>query len=101
MVVKKATLQNEQNSQQKRQGFLSRKHKFFVTTEADTRYSQMLKNIQQAKTDLDCAYLNFEHATDPDLIDCYIYQLKSAQMRYKFLLDSIKQAEACREHKHC
>lgn len=59
-------------------------------TEADLRYAQTLKHIQQAKKDLDCAYLNFEHATDPDLIDCYIYQLKSAQMRYKFLLESIK-----------
>ena len=59
-------------------------------TESEVRYAQMLKHIQQAKTDLDCAYLNFEHATDPDLIDCYIYQLKSAQMRYKFLLESIK-----------
>ncbi|MBQ8662571.1 MAG: YaaL family protein [Eubacterium sp.] len=60
---------------------------------------QMINNIQQAKKDLDCAYLNFEHATEPDLIDCYIYQLKSAQMRYKYLLDSIKQADAGRDQK--
>ncbi len=57
----------------------------------------MLSNIKQAIKDLDCAYLNFEHATDPDLIDCYIYQVKSAQMRYKFLLNSIKQADVRRE----
>lgn len=62
-----------------------------MQTEREYRYSQMLQNIQQAKTDLDCAYQNFDHATDPDLIDCYIYQLKSAQMRYKYLLDRIKQ----------
>lgn len=66
-------------------------------TEQEVRYMQMINNIQQAKKDLDCAYLNFEHATEPDLIDCYIYQLKSAQMRYKYLLDSIKQADACRD----
>lgn len=65
--------------------------------EPETIYAQTLKNLQQAKTDLDCAYLNFEHATDPDLIDCYIYQLKSAQMRYKFLLNRIKQADACKQ----
>ena len=59
-------------------------------TQAEVRYDQMLESIQQTKTDLDCAYLNFEHATDPDLIDCYIYQLKSVQMRYKYLLDRIK-----------
>lgn len=68
-------------------------------TEQEVRYMQMINNIQQAKKDLDCAYLNFEHATEPDLIDCYIYQLKSAQMRYKYLLDSIKQADAGRDQK--
>lgn len=65
-----------------------RKH--FQQTESEYRYHQTLQHIQQAKTDLDCAYQNFDHATDPDLIDCYIYQLKSAQMRYKFLLNRIK-----------
>lgn len=42
--------------------------------------------IRQAKEDLDSAYTNLDHVLDPDLIDCYIYQLKSAQMRYHFLL---------------
>lgn len=46
--------------------------------------------IRQTKADLDCAYINFDHALDPDLIDCYIYQLKSAQMRYRFLLNCVK-----------
>lgn len=70
------------------------------TAQADAHYKMLLKHIQDAKTDLDCAYLNFEHATDPDLIDCYIYQLKSAQMRYKYLLESIRQADARREQQH-
>ena len=30
---------------------------------------------------------------DPDLIDCYIYELNSVQMRYKFLLTSIRNYE--------
>lgn len=49
--------------------------------------------IRQAKIDLDCAYTNFNHALEQDLIDCYIYQLKSAQMRYRFLLNCAKQGE--------
>lgn len=69
-----------------------------MQTEREYRYDQMLKNIQQAKTDLDCAYQNFEHATDPDLIDCYIYQVKSAQMRYKYLLGRIKQEYSLIQH---
>ena len=55
--------------------------------------SLLLKDIQKVKSELDCAYSNFENAVEPDLIDCYIYQLKSAQMRYKFLLNRAKQAE--------
>lgn len=49
--------------------------------------------IRQAEKDLDCAYTNLDHALEPDLIDCYIYQLKSAQMRYRFLLNCAKQAD--------
>ncbi|HIZ08826.1 MAG TPA: YaaL family protein [Candidatus Eubacterium avistercoris] len=55
--------------------------------------SLLLRDIQKVKSELDCAYSNFENAVEPDLIDCYIYQLKSAQMRYKFLLNRAKQAE--------
>ena len=40
-------------------------------------------NLQLAKWELDNAYAGFEYATDPDLIDCYIYELNSVQMRYK------------------
>ncbi len=53
--------------------------------------------IRLAKLDLDCAYTNFEHALEPDLIDCYIYQLQSAQMRYKFLLNCAKKADPAHE----
>lgn len=53
--------------------------------------------IRLAKLDLDCAYTNFEHALEPDLIDCYIYQLQSAQMRYKFLLNCAKKADLAHE----
>ena len=39
------------------------------------------------------AYNNLENVVDPDLIDCYIYELNSVQMRYKFLLARIKKLE--------
>jgi hypothetical protein len=43
---------------------------------------------------LSAAYSNLDNATDPDLIDCCIYQLNSVQMRYKYLLGQAKQYEA-------
>ena len=50
--------------------------------------------ILLAQKDLDCAYNNFEHALEPELIDCYIYELQSAQMRLKFLLKCAKETSS-------
>ena len=44
-------------------------------------------NLQLAKWELDNAYAGFEYATDPDLIDCYIFQLNAAMKRYRYLLN--------------
>lgn len=51
----------------------------------------LLREINQTKLALEAAYSNFENVVDPDLIDCYIFELNAAQKRYKFLL---KQAKA-------
>lgn len=50
----------------------------------------LMQEIAMTINAIDMAYSNFENAVDPDLIDCYIYQLNSEQKRYKYLL---KQAE--------
>ena len=60
---------------------------------SNTPEEALRNNLQLAKWELDNAYAGFEYATDPDLIDCYIYELNSVQMRYKFLLASIKKME--------
>ena len=66
--------------------------KFFHNNRQEETGLSILDAIELAKNDLDCAYTNFEHAVEPDLIDCYIYQLQSAQLRYKFLLTCAKKA---------
>ena len=53
----------------------------------------LLQEIEKVKLDMETAYSNFQNVVDPDLIDCYIYELNSVQMRYKFLLTSIKKYE--------
>ncbi|MCC8029043.1 MAG: YaaL family protein [Lachnospiraceae bacterium] len=68
---------------------------------AEQSQTDLTEAMRLAKADLDSAYMNLDHALDPDLIDCYIYQLKSAQMRYHFLLHCAKREElykmqACR-----
>ena len=39
------------------------------------------------------SFTNFETVVDPDLIDCYTYEIYSVQKRYKFLLEQAKQMD--------
>ena len=59
----------------------------------DKNYALLKDDLHQTARALRDAYSNLENVTEPDLIDCYIYQLNSVQMRYKFLLASIKELE--------
>lgn len=56
----------------------------------DKHYALLKDDLHQTARALQDAYNNLENVVDPDLIDCYIYELNSVQMRYKFLLASIK-----------
>ena len=56
-----------------------------VTTDSSLR-EEMLNTKREMDTLL--SHLNYQ--TDPDLIDCYTYQLKGTYMRYKFLLKQIR-----------
>lgn len=68
--------------------------RFFQKENAiDTRYALIKNDLHQTAKDLQDAYNNLENVVDPDLIDCYIYELNSVQMRYKFLLATIKKME--------
>ena len=59
----------------------------------DNHYTLLINDLHQTAQDLQDAYRNLENVIDPDLIDCYIYELNSVQMRYKFLLTSIRNYE--------
>lgn len=50
----------------------------------------LLDEIQRAQNAMDSAYSGFEQATEPDLIDCYIYMINAASKRYKFLIERAK-----------
>ncbi|HHX54791.1 MAG TPA: YaaL family protein [Clostridiales bacterium] len=58
-----------------------------------TEYDSLLVDIEKTKIALDSAYSNFESVSDPDLIDCYIYELNAMQKRYKFLLRQVKEID--------
>lgn len=50
----------------------------------------LLQEIETIKRAHAATLSNLENITDPDLIDCYIYELNAVQVRYKFLLRQAK-----------
>ena len=54
---------------------------------------QLLDDRHQTKNALEAAYSNFENVIDPDLIDCYTYEIYAVQKRYKFLLEQARQMD--------
>ena len=58
--------------------------------EDNLRVPSLMEDIEKTRIALDIAYAGFDNATDPDMIDCYIYELNAAQLRYQFLLKSLK-----------
>jgi len=54
----------------------------------------LIKEINQTKVAMESANSNFDYAIDPDLIDCYIYEVNSVHKRYKHLLDKAKELES-------
>ncbi len=48
--------------------------------------NSILADIAKTRCALETAYAGFDNATDPDLIDCYIYEVNAVQKRYKYLL---------------
>lgn len=54
---------------------------------------ELKREIEMSKGAILSAQNHFEHVIDPTLIDCYIYELNAAQLRYQFLLRSLKKQE--------
>ena len=52
-----------------------------------TQRELILEDLEKTKCELDTAYRGFDYVTDPDLIDCYIYDINAILKRYKYLLE--------------
>ncbi len=56
-------------------------------------FLELKRQIEISKMAITSAQNQFEHVVDPTLIDCYIYELNAAQLRYQYLLRSLKSFE--------
>ena len=51
-------------------------------------------DVGYTKCELENAYAGFDYVTDPDLIDCYIYEQNAVMKRYKYLLQKAASLKA-------
>ncbi len=54
---------------------------------------ELQTQIENTKHTIDSVRNHFEQEVDPTLIDCCIYELNAAQLRYQFLLRQFKDLE--------
>lgn len=66
----------------------------------DCRKMTIREELAQTRYALEIAYSNFDNVTDPDLIDCYIYEVNAVMKRYKYLLEQAAAMELVPENKH-
>lgn len=57
----------------------------------DLLKKSLIDDINKTQRELETAYAGFQYASDPDLIDCYIYEINSADLRYRYLINQIKE----------
>ena len=56
----------------------------------DPQCDTLIEEIAQARQEIEDAYNNFQNASDPDLIDCYIYKAMLLETSDRFLLRQAK-----------
>ncbi len=61
--------------------------------ELELNDSELREEITRTKNTIDAARNHFEQVVDPTLIDCCIYELNAAQLKYQFLLRRFKLLE--------
>lgn len=85
-----ASLQVSERQEYKYMRFFFREQRKPEIKEAPkTERQLLLEDLEKTKCELDTAYRGFDYVTDPDLIDCYIYDINATLKRYKHLLELV------------
>lgn len=62
---------------------------------------RLLSEIREVRRSLETAHSNFQNASDPDLIDCYIYEMNAIHLRYKYLLRQMQSLQLTSKELNC
>lgn len=78
--------------------YFSQKSVSLRDAEEDFTPTTLQDSIEKTRQALDIAYAGFDNAIETDLIDSYIYEINSLQMRYKHLTDlAAREPEAAKK----
>lgn len=60
----------------------------------DTERRELMASLAHTRTLINQAYGGFNHASDSDLIESYVFEINALQARYNYLLRRVKELEA-------
>ncbi len=60
---------------------------YYSSDDMDINFSvpSLREDLEKTRIALEIAYAGFDNAVDPDMIDCYIYEINALLKRYKHL----------------
>ena len=64
---------------------------FARKTRPDPELLTLKAELLEAQGELACAYQQFDHALDPELVESCIYQIKAEKARCNYLIRAIKE----------
>lgn len=67
------------------------KKKKKANTPEDIERQQLIEELEKVKGDMNRTYTNLENVVDEEIIDCLIYELNATQIRYKVILNKVRQ----------
>ena len=65
-------------------------HRFRRDIARDGKLQEMFNELNDLRDALEDAYMRFDLATEPELVDACVYEINAAQSRYNYQLRLIK-----------
>lgn len=58
----------------------------------ENRRNEMLRELTSVRSALDEAYMRFNAAVDPELVEACVYEINAAEARYGYLLRLVRES---------
>ena len=66
-------------------------HRFRRDVARDEGMQELFNELGEIRTALDDAYMRFNAAVEPELVDACVYEINAAQSRYNYLIRVVKE----------